>query len=266
MESSSSSNMPFENKAQVLLDLNVPLAEDPDLLSDHTSKGEFRKVEPEWLGKFIGRTFFDPCSEHSIWRNERNKYCVDCDAPLCQYCVSAATHNDHTVLKIYRHVYKNVTPLDAILELIDCSQIQPYRCNKQNVLALTPLPHMGTKIFKDEELCKTCKRRLIEHNVHSYCSIFCKVDAFIKKEDDDSPPFLALKLEQLNTAVDQLVPNAEQETEPKESPVNQLAEQEQEQERPMTNLEILAEMACRERAIDLRKRKRKGSPHRSPFF
>ncbi|KAL2927303.1 Tripartite motif-containing protein 2 [Bienertia sinuspersici] len=132
-----------------------------------------RKLKPEWLEKFCSRTFFEPCPEHPIRRNELNKYCIECDASLCQYCVSLASHANHRLLKIYRHVYKDVVPLDEIERHIDISQIQPYRCNRQMVIALTPLPHSGTK-STEEATCLTCKRKLIEHEIYSYCSISCK--------------------------------------------------------------------------------------------
>ncbi|KAL9231479.1 hypothetical protein vseg_006704 [Gypsophila vaccaria] len=262
MESSSSSNIPLEDNDKLTSDLNEAPETDPDLLSDQSSKGELRKVEPEWLGRFVQMTFFDPCSEHAVWRNEMNKYCIDCDKSLCQHCISTEAHKDHGLLKLYRHVYKEVTPVDVIGQHIDCSQIQTYRCNKQMVIALTPLPHTGSKTFKDEELCRTCKRKLYVYNEYSYCSISCKVEAFIKKEFDDSPPFFAIKLEQANTAVDQPVQNAEQESEQNELTGDQLVDQEQEPS--MTNLDLLAEAAAQEYENNVRKRKREESPHCEP--
>ncbi|XP_019108151.1 uncharacterized protein LOC104908574 isoform X2 [Beta vulgaris subsp. vulgaris] len=194
----------FQGSTKIILKLtqaSQPLEDHDNLLSQCTQV-DFRKLKPEWLERFFKRTFFEPCSEHPIRRNELNKYCIDCDASLCQYCVSLASHANHRLLKIYRHVYKDVVPLDEIERHIDCSLIQPYRCNRQLVIALTPLPHSGTKTI-EEATCQTCKRKLIEYDVYSYCSISCKVEAFMKKQNDFAPPFLLL---------DQVEENPEQES------------------------------------------------------
>ncbi|PON85991.1 hypothetical protein TorRG33x02_181960 [Trema orientale] len=42
----------------------------------------------------------------------------------CQYCMSSGAHRHHKVLKIYRHVYKDVVSLSAMEKFVDCSQIQ----------------------------------------------------------------------------------------------------------------------------------------------
>ncbi|CAO2825798.1 unnamed protein product [Amaranthus hypochondriacus] len=208
---------------------------DHDDQLNRCTKVELRKLKPKWLERFLKRTFFDPCSKHPIRRNESNKYCIDCDAALCQYCLSLASHTKHRVLKIYRHVYKDVVPLDEIERHIDCSRIQPYRCNRQLVISLTPLPHTGSWGKTNEESsCQTCKRKLIEHEIFSYCCISCKVDAFLKKPDESSPPFLLL---------DNAEPEAPQDA-------NQEEDQDVEQEEPATK----------------KIRKRKGIPHRAPFY
>ncbi|XP_021738404.1 uncharacterized protein LOC110704893 isoform X2 [Chenopodium quinoa] len=193
MESSLSSNVALEGNSEVVLKLNQALEPqtENDEVSSQGTQVDSRKLKPGWLEKFIKKTFFEPCSEHPIRRNELNKYCIDCDTSLCQYCVSLASHSGHRILKIYRHVYKDVVPLDEIERRIDCSKIQPYRCNRQLVVALTPLPHSGAKT-NEEAACQTCRRRLIEYELYDYCSISCKVGAFLKKQNDFDPPFLLL--------------------------------------------------------------------------
>ncbi|XP_021769322.1 uncharacterized protein LOC110733565 isoform X2 [Chenopodium quinoa] len=191
MESSLYSNVALEGNSEVVLKLNQALEpqKENDEVSSQGTQVDSRKLKPGWLEKFIKKTFFEPCSEHPIRRNELNKYCIDCDTSLCQYCVSLASHSGHRILKIYRHVYKDVVPLDEIERRIDCSKIQPYRCNRQLVVALTPLPHSGAKT-NEEAACQTCRRRLIEYELYDYCSISCKVGAFLKKQNDHDPPFL----------------------------------------------------------------------------
>ncbi|XP_074280996.1 uncharacterized protein LOC141605956 [Silene latifolia] len=259
-----------------------------------------RKLDPEWLERFLKRTFFDPCSEHFSRRNELNKYCIDCDKALCQHCLSVDPHEDHRLLKIYRHVYKDVVPLDEIERHIDCSQIQPYRCNKQLVIAATPLPHSGTK-HDDEETCQTCHRKLMKYDLFSYCSISCKVEAFLQKEDEDSPPFLSLGLVVQNsnqgaepknltldqpvpdskqealktTTIDQQVQNANQEpeleSELKKTTVDQPVqnaneEPELDSELKKRTVDQSVENANQETVVNKRTRRRKGIPHRAPFF
>lgn len=80
--------------------------------------------KPEWLDTFLQRTFFGSCLIHQVRRNELNKYCVNCDLSACQYCVSLGPHKNHKLLKIYRHVYKDVVSLGAMEKYMDCSRIQ----------------------------------------------------------------------------------------------------------------------------------------------
>ncbi|KAL9226773.1 hypothetical protein vseg_002544 [Gypsophila vaccaria] len=275
MESSLSSGMTFEGNTKVSWKLSQAPERGPEIQSHQKAQGEVKKLEPEWLESFFNRTFFTPCSEHPIRRNELNKYCIDCDAPLCQYCLSFTSHEDHRLLKIYRHVYKDVVPLDEIEQHVNCAQIQPYRCNKQLVIALTPLPHSGSKTGDAEETCLICKRKLIEYDIYSYCSIACKVEAFARKDDDDSPPFLAL---------DPPVLNGKQETELKKMTVDRPLENEgtglwkrtavqlqqkakQESERKMTAFDHLVQTVNQQPAVvNFRKRPRKGTPRRAPFY
>ncbi|XP_002533470.3 protein RGF1 INDUCIBLE TRANSCRIPTION FACTOR 1 [Ricinus communis] len=147
--------------------------------------------EPEWIEEFLKRTFFESCTTHPIRRNETNRYCINCNLSACQYCMSSATHRHHKILKIYRHVYKDVVSLGAMDKYIDCSQIQPYKCNKRLVISLNPLPHCGPLL--NTGVCDVCKRRLAEPEHYSYCSISCKVRAFGRKSSDLDPPFLSIQ-------------------------------------------------------------------------
>ncbi|GMH19325.1 hypothetical protein Nepgr_021166 [Nepenthes gracilis] len=171
---------------------------------------DWQRQKPEWLHGFLQKTFFDSCSVHQIRRNEMNKYCIDCNASICQFCVTLGAHQQHKLLKIYRHVYKDVVPLDEIEQYLDCTKIQPYRCNRQMVIALTPLPHCGSKP-DDEATCEICRRRLVDANLYTYCSISCKVEAFSRKSDDSAAPFLLLQTQEME--------KAEQDSKPEKKPM-----------------------------------------------
>ncbi|KHN41051.1 hypothetical protein glysoja_013393 [Glycine soja] len=121
-----------------------------------------RKIhKPRWLEAFLKKTFFDS---------------------FCQYCVTLPPHRHHKILKIYRHVYKDVVSLTTMEKYIDSSQIQ--------------------------------------------------VKAVLSKLDDSVPPFISIQ------------------TPPPPPPLPPSQEKQEETPEPQK----------------LRERKRKGIPHRAPFF
>ncbi|KAF5957973.1 hypothetical protein HYC85_005198 [Camellia sinensis] len=83
-----------------------------------------QRALPEWLESLLQRTFFGSCAIHEAPKNELKRYCIDCNSSACQHCIEAGSHAEHKVLKLYRHVYKDVVPLNAMEEHIDCSEIQ----------------------------------------------------------------------------------------------------------------------------------------------
>ncbi|XP_057442016.1 uncharacterized protein At3g50808-like [Lotus japonicus] len=127
---------------------------------------------------------------------------------------------------------------------IDCSEIQPYKCNKRLVISLCPLPHTG-RSSNDEASCNTCSRRLTEPYLYRYCSISCKAIAVSKKPDDSIPPFMSIKEEEASEPPNLLEVKKEETSEPSHLP------EEKKEEFPEPSM---------------RKRKRKGIPHRAPFF
>ncbi|KAL5125303.1 Uncharacterized protein HKD37_02G005542 [Glycine soja] len=192
-----------------------------------------RKIhKPRWLEAFLKKTFFDSCPSHPFRRNELNKYCINCNLSVCQYCVTLPPHRHHKILKIYRHVYKDVVSLTTMEKYIDTSQIQPYKCNKRLVISLNPLPHSGSTT-NNEASCNICNRKLTEPDLYRYCSISCKVKAVLSKLDDSVPPFISIQT-------------------PLPPPPPLPPSQEKQEETPEPH--------------KLRERKRKGIPHRAPFF
>ncbi|XP_024973566.1 uncharacterized protein LOC112512017 isoform X1 [Cynara cardunculus var. scolymus] len=104
--------------------------------------------------------------------------------------MSDGTHDHHRVLRIYRLAHMNVVPLNIINEHLDCSGIQPYRCNERFVLALHPLPHCGTGRYKQYNSCRFCSRKLRHPNEYQFCSIACKIndEKPTAKESTIKPP------------------------------------------------------------------------------
>ncbi|KAI5660630.1 hypothetical protein M9H77_19953 [Catharanthus roseus] len=125
------------------------------------------QIIPAWLEVFLKKTFFGACSDHKLQKNELN-----------MYCLTIGLHNNHKLLKIYRHVYQDVVPLKAMEEHIDCSNIQPYKCNKKWIVAMNPLPHCNSGAHIDRDLsCFVCQRKLMDPARHRYCCIACKLSS-----------------------------------------------------------------------------------------
>ncbi|KAL1831134.1 hypothetical protein ACET3Z_000785 [Daucus carota] len=194
------------------------------------------KEKPHWLDSFVKKTFGDPCRAHVLIKNDRNRYCINCDLAVCQYCIDSGSHNGHNILRLYRHVYQDVVPVSDMAHYIDCSKIQPYKCNKLWVLSLKPLPHNDSGSKADtKSTCDTCRRILSYPYLHRYCSLDCKVQAFSRKTKSSDPPFLTVR--------------------------KRAAADDRESVAASTNPSITHEFK-----EGKRNRRRKGTPQRSPFF
>lgn len=132
---------------------------------------------PVWLQALLSEKFFSACGRHvASKKNERNIYCVDCSLGICQHCLS--THSSHRLLQIRRYVYHDVIRLQDIQNLVDCALVQTYIINSARVVFLNqrpqPRPSKGLG-----NTCETCERSL--QDAYRYCSVACKVDAVVEK-------------------------------------------------------------------------------------
>ncbi|XP_019193146.1 PREDICTED: uncharacterized protein LOC109187415 [Ipomoea nil] len=116
---------------------------------------------PKWVELFLQRTFFSSCLVHEeVQKNEMNWYCITCDVAACRHCLSSDdSHESHTLLKIYRHVYRDVVTLAEMGVHIDCSNIQ----------------------VDEGGACDLCRRRLNDPRLYRFCCLACKVESHMKK-------------------------------------------------------------------------------------
>ncbi|KMZ69624.1 PLATZ transcription factor family protein [Zostera marina] len=140
-----------------------------------------RQQWPKWLNSVLGEPFFTLCEDHKDCRkNEKNIYCLDCDARICQNCLvcldsSKYSHLQHNLLRIRRYVYQDVIRIQDLHKFMDCTKIQSFTVNAAKVILLNPKKKNKTTdySFKDFHGCANC-RRIISHP-NLYCSISCKV-------------------------------------------------------------------------------------------
>ncbi|XP_058735962.1 protein RGF1 INDUCIBLE TRANSCRIPTION FACTOR 1-like [Vicia villosa] len=197
-------------------------------------------IRPVWLKEFLGGNFFQSCSLHQTRRNELNKYCIYCNKLCCQFCVSFGLHRHHKMLKVSRHVNKDVVSQRAMEKYFDCSQIQTYKSNRRLVVSLNPLDLFELSP-NAEESCKACSKKLNEPHLYSYCSISCKVVALSKKPEPEDPASVII-IESSSGPSSGSPPHSR----PRPCP-------------------LLRQTQERAPEPSKRKRKRKGSPHRSPL-
>ncbi|GAU19476.1 hypothetical protein TSUD_77200 [Trifolium subterraneum] len=191
--------------------------------------------KPMWLDAFLKEKFFESCSTHPLRKNELTRYCIDCNMLICQQCVFSGLHRYHKVLKVHRHLCKEVVYMRTIEKYFDCSFIQMYKRHKRPVISLNPaqLDEFG---LDAAESCQVCNRRLNIPELYRYCSISCKVESVSKKSELENPVS--------TTPVESSsVPSIQSPPPPP---------------RPQGTLEGVSEFS-------FRKRKRKGIPQRAPF-
>ncbi|KAK2369935.1 hypothetical protein QL285_083032 [Trifolium repens] len=238
-------------------------------------------MQVPWLGKLLAITaFFTTCEVHSNDRkNERNMFCIDCiDNPFCGSCIKTS-HKDHNVIQIRRSSYSEVVKTTEIYKHVDILGIQTYVINNSSVVFLSKRtrPHpKRNNICKightSNSHCKTCDRNLVDSSF--FCSLACKF-AFIKK---DGGFFVNPKeMEEMERLLEESVkvsPSKEKAKSFREQNLKRKADEagideeneEDEEKKEEENKE--SSLLVNRPSTSFRKpnSRRKGIPHRAPFF
>ncbi|CAN1353569.1 Protein RGF1 INDUCIBLE TRANSCRIPTION FACTOR 1 [Linum perenne] len=128
---------------------------------------------PAWLESLLSTAFFSVCRIHrDAARSECNMFCLDCRGdPFCFYCRSSR-HKDHQVIQIRRSSYHDVVRVGEIQKVLDISGVQTYVINSARVMFLNerPQPKSGKGVA---HLCEICGRSLLD--TFRFCSLGCKL-------------------------------------------------------------------------------------------
>ncbi|KAJ1425312.1 hypothetical protein SESBI_11022 [Sesbania bispinosa] len=225
--------------------------------------------EEDWLGALL-RIKIGNCEEHQDLKfNEKNVFCVDCAVSFCRYCKEA--HSLHRRFQIYKYCYHDVVRHSDLHKYFDCSNIQTYISNNDKIVHLKPRPSSkDIKLAKRSKAanrspesqaketktstppkwggsCEECGRHL-QDNRNRFCSITCKIS-----------------VEPQNQGIEEnSVEKNHSSQRISEEPVNQNDNQISETE--ISSITVVAEpYECVEK-VNFRKRPRKSTPHRAPFF
>ena len=91
---------------QYCFPINMSIAfycEVQDLQKSNTRLGSTMKrgTVPSWLELLLATQFFLTCRDHMLSsRSECNRFCIECEVPLCHYCHSDQ-HLTHRLLQVY---------------------------------------------------------------------------------------------------------------------------------------------------------------------
>ncbi|XP_073313789.1 protein RGF1 INDUCIBLE TRANSCRIPTION FACTOR 1-like isoform X1 [Primulina huaijiensis] len=126
---------------------------------------------PRWLLALLREKFFNGCIIHEdSKKNEKNVFCLDCCEGICSHCF--VHHPSHRLFQIRRYVYHNVIRLGDADKLMDCAQVQSYTTNNSKVVFLRERaqsrPGRG-----GGNLCISCDRNLQDSFL--FCSLSCKL-------------------------------------------------------------------------------------------
>ncbi|KAF6160915.1 hypothetical protein GIB67_025450 [Kingdonia uniflora] len=226
-------------------------------------------LSPPWLIPMLKANYFHSCRTHGDSnKSECNLFCLDCMGnAICSYCL--IHHRDHHIVQIRRSSYHNVIRVAEIQKYLDISGVQTYIINSAKIVFLNerPQPRPGKGVT---HTCEICCRSLVDS--FRFCSLGCKLGgmrdgdqelSFTPKlkhgrdmmdSDDSSTPRKILKTSIFNRLIetqmsfdghkdfaDRYPTSSGDDAGNKMSPGTP----------PITNL---------------RTSRRKGIPHRSPFF
>ncbi|CAO2186477.1 unnamed protein product [Urochloa humidicola] len=138
---------------------------------------------PEWLEALLTTRFFLACGAHPASpRNECNMFCLDCrGAPppaFCYYC-RAHRHAAHRVIQIRRSSYHDVVRVSEVEDVLDITGVQTYVINSARVLFLNERPQprgagaAAGKAAASPYNCEICGRALLDP--FRFCSLGCKL-------------------------------------------------------------------------------------------
>ncbi|KAF8653746.1 hypothetical protein HU200_061859 [Digitaria exilis] len=147
---------------------------------------------PEWLEALLATRFFLACAAHPASpRNECNMFCLDCTRgspppppppAFCYYC-RAHRHATHRVIQIRRSSYHDVVRVSEVEDVLDITGVQTYVINSARVLFLNERPQprgagaAAGKAAASPYNCEICGRALLDP--FRFCSLGCKVGAFL---------------------------------------------------------------------------------------
>ncbi|KAF6168584.1 hypothetical protein GIB67_005196 [Kingdonia uniflora] len=214
-----------------------------------------KKKTEGWLKGLLSAKFYKPCKDHSgLKKNEGNMFCIDCNRCVCHNCLTCSSlHSGHKSFPIRRYVYHNVVRVPDILKHLDCSDVQAYKSNNSKVIFLKAREYSNTPKPDTGASCVVCNRVLTRP--YRYCSITCKF------------PISACELmgESTTTLLETLDSSSDCE---KENGIEDLKETLESRSSHVCEKQNLNERDEEESSVEMnkRKRRRKGVPHRAPFF
>ncbi|KAH6767476.1 hypothetical protein C2S52_018459 [Perilla frutescens var. hirtella] len=131
---------------------------------------------PEWLYALLSEKFFNTCIIHEDEkRNEKNIFCFDCCEGICPNCF--VHHRSHRLLQIRRYMYNDVIRIREAQKLMDCAQVQFYKTNSAKVVFLNQRP--PTRPCKNcSSFCVNCDKNLQESYI--FCCLSCKLQHLLR--------------------------------------------------------------------------------------
>ncbi|KAL6897874.1 hypothetical protein ACP4OV_006833 [Aristida adscensionis] len=202
-----------------------------------------RELAPSWLELLLATQFFTICANHpTTSRNECNIFCIDCITPpiaLCYNC-RLEEHSTHRVIQVRRSSYHDVVRVSEVEDILDISDIQTYVINSARVVFLNERP-VCKPTSSSSHYCKTCGRGLIE--AFRFCSLGCNLRG-IKKDIKDTI------VTGDGSAVKTEVIGADNGDAKSESEIDNHNDSNKNEEPPVKRA----------------RHRRKGIPHRAPFF